>query len=56
MTAVNVRESCVSSLPPPPDGGSWQGDTFFGVFGDTAIILSWLTNIVSTAAISYKAW
>ena len=56
MTTLSVKESCNNPLATPEDGYSWQGDSFFDIFGEIAIILSWLTNVIATAAISYKAW
>lgn len=33
-----------------------DGTEFVDNFGSTALVTSWITNVVATAAISYKAW
>ena len=33
-----------------------QGEIFTDIYGVIAIILSWMTNMIATISIAYKAW
>ena len=36
--------------------GQPSGDEFADRYGSAAVVLSWATNMLATAALAYKAW